>query len=48
MTGVLEDNVITPKDDKEAIEKITREDVIAAAKKAKLAAVFFLKGGETE
>ena len=48
MTGILEENPITPKDDAEAIEKITREDVIAAAKKAKLAAVFFLKGGETE
>ena len=48
MTGILEENPITPKDDAEAIEKITREDVIAAAKKAKLAAVFFLKGGENE
>ncbi len=48
MTGILEDNVITPKEDAKAIWEITREDVIAAASKAKLAAVFFLKGGETE
>ena len=48
MTGILEGKVITPKEDADAIMEITREDVIGAAKKAKLAAVFFLKGGETE
>ncbi|MBQ7874446.1 MAG: insulinase family protein [Oscillospiraceae bacterium] len=48
LTGILEDNVITPKEDAENILGITREDVIETAKKAKLAAVFFLKGGETE
>ncbi len=48
MTGILEDNVVTPKEDAAAIAEITREEVISAASKAKLAAVFFLKGGETE
>ena len=48
MPGILEENPITPEDDKEAIMKITREDVISAAEKAKLSAVFFLKGGAEE
>ncbi len=48
MPGILERNPITPKEDADAIMEITREDVIEAAKKAKLCAVFFLKGGETE
>lgn len=48
LTGILEDNIITPIEDAEGIKKITREDVIKAAEKAKLASVFFLKGGKTE
>ncbi len=48
MTGILENNIITTEEDAAAIEEITAEDVISAAKRAKLAAVFFLKGGETE
>ena len=48
MGGIVEDNVITPEEDKKAIEEITREEVMKAAEKAKLAAVFFLKGGENE
>lgn len=48
MSGIVEDNIITPEEDKKAIEEITREEVMKAAEKAKLAAVFFLKGGEKE
>ena len=48
MSGIVEDNIITPEEDKKAIEEIIREEVMKAAEKAKLAAVFFLKGGEKE
>lgn len=48
MSGIVEENIITPEEDKKAINAITREDVMKAAEKAKLAAVFFLKGGENE
>ena len=48
MPGILEGNPITPEEDAEAIMKITGDDVIKAAKKAKLCAVFFLKGGAEE
>ncbi|MBQ4118462.1 MAG: insulinase family protein, partial [Oscillospiraceae bacterium] len=46
MSGILEENPITPEEDAAAIKKITKEDVMKAAEKAKLSAVFFLKGGE--
>ncbi len=46
MSGIIENNVVTPEEDKKAIAEITKEDVMKAAEKAKLAAVFFLKGGE--
>ncbi|MBQ6877801.1 MAG: insulinase family protein [Oscillospiraceae bacterium] len=48
MSGIIEDKITTPEEDKKAIETVTREEVMKAAKKAKLAAVFFLKGGENE
>ena len=48
MGGIVEDNVITPEEDKKAMEEVTMEEVMEAAGKAKLAAVFFLKGGEKE
>lgn len=35
-------------EDAEEIDKITVEEVIAMAKRAKLSTVFFLKGGEAE
>lgn len=46
MGGIIEGNIVTPEDDKKAIMAVTKEDVMNAAKKAKLAAVFFLKGGD--
>ena len=46
MGGIVENSLITPEEDKKAMEKVTREEVMEAAGKAKLAAVFFLKGGE--
>ena len=46
--GIIENNTMTPEEDKKAMESVTREEVMEAAKKAKLAAVFFLKGGEKE
>ena len=48
MSGIIEEKIITPEEDKKAIGEITREEVMEAAEKAKLAAVFFLKGGENE
>ena len=48
MSGIVEENIVTPEEDKKAIEEVTREEVMKAAEKAKLAAVFFLKGGENE
>ena len=48
MSGIIEEKIITPEEDKKAIGEITREEVMKAAEKAKLAAVFFLKGGENE
>ena len=48
MSGIIEENILTPEEDKKAIEEITREEVMKAAEKAKLASVFFLKGGENE
>ncbi len=48
MSGIVEENIVTPEEDKKAINEITKEDVMKAAEKAKLAAVFFLKGGENE
>ena len=45
---VIEEKIITPEEDKKAIGEITREEVMKAAEKARLAAVFFLKGGENE
>lgn len=46
MSGIIEENIITPEEDKKYIEAVTKEEVMEAAGKAKLAAVFFLKGGE--
>lgn len=46
MPGILEGKIITPEEDAKDMAAITREDVIAMAKRAKPAAVFFLKGGE--
>ncbi|MBQ7123750.1 MAG: insulinase family protein [Oscillospiraceae bacterium] len=46
MSGIVENNVVTPEEDAKAIAEITKEDVMKSAEKAKLAAVFFLKGGE--
>ena len=48
MSGIIEEKIITPEEDKKAIGEITREEVMKAAEKARLAAVFFLKGGENE
>ena len=48
MTCVLDDLVLTPEEDAAEIDKITAEEVVAMAKRAKLSTVFFLKGGETE
>lgn len=48
MGGIIENNTITPEEDKKAMESVTREEVMNAAKKAKLASVFFLKGGKEE
>jgi len=48
MSGIVEEKIITPEEDKAAIEAVTKEEVMKAAEKAKLAAVFFLKGGENE
>lgn len=48
MSGIIEDNVVTPDEDKKGIAAVKKEDVMKAAEKAKLAAVFFLKGGENE
>ena len=48
MSGIVEENIVTPEEDKKAIEAVTKEEVMKAAEKAKLAAVFFLKGGENE
>ena len=48
MSGIIEKNIITPEEDAEDMMNITREDVIRAAEKAKLAAVFFLKGGDCD
>ena len=46
MPGILDGKILTPEEDAEEMNAITREDVIAMAKRAKPAAVFFLKGGE--
>ena len=48
MSGIVEENIVTTEEDKKAMEAVTREEVMKAAEKAKLAAVFFLKGGENE
>lgn len=48
MSGIVEGNIVTTEEDKEAIAAVTKEEVMEAAGKAKLAAVFFLKGGENE
>ncbi len=48
MSGIVEENIVTTEEDKKAMEVVTREEVMKAAEKAKLAAVFFLKGGENE
>ena len=48
MPGILEGKIVTPEEDLCEMKAVTREDVIAMAKRAKLAAVFFLKGGEKE
>ncbi len=48
MSGIVEENITTPEEDKKAIDEVTREEVMKAAEKAKLAAVFFLKGGENK
>ena len=48
MSGIVEGNIVTTEEDKEAISAVTKEEVMEAAGKAKLAAVFFLKGGENE
>ena len=48
MTCILDDLVLTPEEDAAEIDKITAEEVVAMAKRAKLSTVFFLKGGETE
>ena len=48
MSGIVEENIVTPEEDKKAIEAVTKEEVMKATEKAKLAAVFFLKGGENE
>ncbi len=46
MTGILEGLIVTPEEDAEAIDAITREEIVDMAKRAKLTTVFFLKGGE--
>ena len=48
MSGIVEENIVTTEEDKKAMEAVTREEVMKAAEKAKLAAVFFLKGGENK
>ena len=48
MSGIVEENITTPEEDKKAIDEVTGEEVMKAAEKAKLAAVFFLKGGENK
>lgn len=48
MTCILDGIILTPEEDAEEIDKITVEEVIAMAKRAKLSTVFFLKGGEAE
>lgn len=48
MTCVLDGIILTPEEDAAEIDKITAEEVIAMAKRAKLSTVFFLKGGEAE
>ena len=47
MTCILDGLILTPEEDAEEIEKVTAEEVVAMAKRAKLSTVFFLKGGET-
>ncbi len=46
MTCVLDNLILMPEEDAAEIDKITIEEVIAMAKRAKLSTVFFLKGGE--
>ena len=48
MSGIVEGNIVTTEEDREAIAAVTKEEVMEAAGKAKLAAVFFLKGGENK
>lgn len=48
MTCILDDLILTPEEDAAEIDKITIEEVVAMAKRAKLSTVFFLKGGEAE
>ena len=48
MSGIVEENITTPEEDKKAIDEVTGEEVMKAAETAKLAAVFFLKGGENK
>ena len=47
-TCILDDFIISPEDDAKEVEKITTEDVIKMAKRAKLSTVFFLKGEEID
>lgn len=47
MTCILDGLILTPEEDAEEIEKVTAEEVVAMAKRARLSTVFFLKGGET-
>lgn len=46
MNGILDGVILTPEEDIENIYEITREEIVEAAGKAKLAACFFLKGAE--
>ena len=48
MTCILDDLILTPEEDAGEIDKITIEEVVAMAKRAKLSTIFFLKGGEAE
>lgn len=48
LTGILDGTVLTPEEDCENISAVTMDDVVSAAQKAKLAALFFLKGREDE
>ena len=48
MSGIVEENITTPEEYKKVIDEVTGKEVMKAAEKAKLAAVFFIKGGENK